>query len=61
MNGISKTERTWTHILSSSGKEYYITSRESRDCYFLYRIEGGRAVKLGKSRSPADLEEKYID
>lgn len=58
MNGIPKTERIWTHIITKSG-EYYITSKESRDYYYIYRLDGDRAVKLGKSRSPADLEKSY--
>lgn len=39
---------------------FFITSKEtSRDFYFLYEVSGGSVKKLGKARSPKDLEEKY--
>jgi hypothetical protein len=61
INGIPKTERIWTHITTKSGENYYITSKaDKRDFYFLYKMDGDTAVKLGKSRSPAELEGTFI-
>lgn len=61
INGIPKTERIWTHIVTKSGENYYITSKETnRDCYYIYKLDGNTAVKLGKNKSPAYLEETYI-
>lgn len=61
VNGIPKSEKIWTHIFTNRDEEYFITSREnSRECYFIYKLSEGKAVKLGKSPSPSELEEKYI-
>ncbi len=60
VNGIPKTERVWVTRKTAKGETFYITSKETRDCYFLYKEENGKAVKLGKAKSPLDLEEKYI-
>ena len=60
VNGIPKTERIWVKRISSRGDIYYITSKDVRDYYFLYKEENGKAIKLGKAKSPLDLERKYI-
>ena len=60
-NGIPKTEKVWTHIFTAGNDEYFITSRDSsREFYYIYKLSEGKAVKLGKSPSPSELEEKYI-
>ena len=61
VNGIPKTERIWVKRATSKGEIYYITSKENRDFYFLYKEENGKAVKIGKAKSPLELENKYID
>ncbi len=58
--GIPSTERVWVTLRASNGEIFYITSKEARDFYFLYKEENGKAVKLGKAKSPFELEEKYI-
>lgn len=35
------------------------TSKDSRDFYFLYELVDGNFRKLGKARSPTELEEKF--
>lgn len=60
VNGISKTEQIWVKRITDKGETYYITSKETRDFYFLYKMEGDKAVKVGKAKSPLELEEKYI-
>lgn len=60
--GIPKTERIWVQRTTEDGTVYYITSKENdRTYYFLYKMENGKAVKLGKAKSPLDLESKFID
>lgn len=60
VNGISKTERIWVKRITEKGETYYITSKDTRDYYFLYKMDGDKAVKLGKAKSPLELEQKYI-
>lgn len=61
VNGIPMTERIWVKRTKSKGEVYYITSKENRDFYFLYKEENGKVVKIGKAKSPLELENKYID
>lgn len=62
INGIPRTERIWLTSQTEGGETYYITSKENdRNMYFLYRLDGEKAVKVGKAKSPVDLEAKYID
>lgn len=60
VNGIPKTERIWVKRITEKGETYYITSKDIRDYYFLYKMDGDKAVKLGKAKSPLELEQKYI-
>lgn len=60
MEGIPNNEIVWLHRIEKNGDQYYITSKERRDFYYIYKIEGNKAIKLGKSKNPADLEETYI-
>lgn len=48
VNGIPKTERIWVKRITEKGETYYITSKDTRDYYFLYKMDGDKAVKLGK-------------
>ena len=61
VNGIPKTERIWVTINTVDGTTYHITAKENdRAYYFLYKIVDNKAVKLGKSKNPKELEDKYI-
>lgn len=61
INGIPKTEKRWVKRTTIKGEVFYITSKENdRSYYFIYKMEGDKAVKLGKSKSPVELEGKYI-
>lgn len=61
VSGIPKTERIWVQRTTGDGSVYYITSKENdRSYYFLYKMDGDKAVKLGKAKSPLDMESKYI-
>lgn len=40
--------------------KFLVTSKSNnRDFYFLYEVVDGALKKLGKSRSPKELEEKF--
>lgn len=56
-----KSEHIWTKIVINTNNVYYITSKNIGDYYFLYKLNGDKAVKLGKAKSPLELEEKFID
>lgn len=60
VNGIPKTERIWLKRINEKGETFYITSKENRDHYYLYKTNNDKAVKLGKAKSPLELEQKYI-
>ena len=56
-----KGERGWVSYYDTAGNLLFImTSKENdRSWYFLYKIEDGKMKKLGKARTPPELEEKY--
>lgn len=61
IKGIPESERIWVEETSENGTVYYITAKvNDRSLYYLYKDDDGKAVKLGKARSPTELEEKYI-
>lgn len=60
MTGIPSSEFLLVTTVSKTGVTYYTTSKWSRDKYFLYREENGKAVKIASAKSPLDLEEKII-
>lgn len=56
-----KGEQIWVAYYTS-GREllFILTSKEtSREYYFLYELLDGAFKKLGRSRSPRELEEKF--
>ena len=38
---------------------FVITSKPARDYYFLYGVENGELKKLGRAKTPIELEAKY--
>jgi hypothetical protein len=57
-----KGERVWVAYYNGKHElQYIITSKENnREFYFLYEfLLDGTFKKFGKSRSPADLEERF--
>lgn len=59
MVGIPSAEIVWLTITDDLGDEYVITSKATRDMYYIYRLEKDKAVKLGKNENPLELE-KFI-
>jgi len=56
-----KGERVWVGYYNQAHElMFVITSKElNRDYYFLYECVNGEFKKLGKARSPLELEEKF--
>ena len=38
---------------------YIITDKKIKDGYYLYELKGDSFVKLGKGKTPIELEKKY--
>lgn len=60
MTGIPSNEKIWVQIKTDNKRLYYITSKASRDMYYIYEIKDDKATKLGKGSNPQALETKYI-
>lgn len=56
-----KGEKVWVSYYTENGElRFILTSKQqSRDVYFLYEVDGNAFKKLGKSKSPLELEEKF--
>ena len=55
-----KGEIVWVSHFDKDGKlRYIVTSKPSRDYYFLYAVENEEFKKLGKGVNPNDLERKF--
>lgn len=53
-------EIIWTTYYNSRNEiMFVITSKSLRDFYYLYEIVNGSFKKLGKAKTPLDLEEKF--
>lgn len=59
--GIPKTETIWLTFETAKGEKYYTTAKtHNRDYYYLYKLVDDKAQKLGRAKTPIELEEKYI-
>lgn len=55
-----KNETVWESFYDSSRElKFIITSKSTRDTYYLYELKDGEFKKLGKARTPPELVEKY--
>lgn len=56
-----KGEHVWVGYYTEKHElMFIITTKEStRDFYYLYELADGKFRRLGKSRSPRELEEKF--
>ena len=58
--GIPKSEHAWVGYYDRSDNlRFVITSKESRDFYYLYRADGDKFTKLGRSKEPPELVVKH--
>ena len=56
MKGIPSNEKIWLTRVFPNGEMYYITSKATRDCYYLYKDNDGTAKKIAKGKNPLELE-----
>lgn len=55
-----KDEIVWVSYKNSNGElKYIITSKQSREFYFLYELVDNAFKKIGKAKTPTFLENKY--
>ena len=56
-----KGELVWTSYYNTASELMFIVTSKSamRDMYFLYELVDGSLIKLGKAKSPLELEEKF--
>lgn len=55
-----KGETVWIEYTRGGVPVFWITSKPARDFYFLYEIlPDGKPKRLGKARSPRELEERF--
>jgi len=55
-----KGEIPWVAYYDEHGNfKRLLTSKASRDFYYLYEVTEGELTKLGRSRNPKELEETY--
>lgn len=60
--GIPKMETIWVTYTSEKGEVYHITAKtNNRAYYYLYKMVDGKAQKLGRARTPTELEEKFLE
>lgn len=54
------SEIVWATYYNANGELLYVvTSKRSRDNYYLYKMESKTIVKVGKADSPDELCDKY--
>lgn len=59
MAGISKNEIVWLHGQDKDGNlKYIITSNADRSWYYIYNKD---YQKLGKAKTPTELEKKHFN
>ncbi|MCD8376455.1 MAG: hypothetical protein LUD69_05880 [Oscillospiraceae bacterium] len=56
--GIPKTEILWETIRLDDAT-YYVTSKKERTLYYIYKQSGNGLEKLGKAKTPVELEQFY--
>ena len=60
VNDLSKGRASLDELLQLVARALFIvTSKPTRDFYFLYELVDGVFKKLGKAKSPLELEEKF--
>lgn len=53
-------ETVWTNYYTSTGDLMFIlTAKPQREAYYLYTLVDNQFKKLGRSKSPIELEEKF--
>lgn len=50
---------SFEQVVNTQTDTTILTSKESREFYFLYELVDGEFKKLGKARTPKELEDKF--
>lgn len=53
-----KGETIWVSHFCKGELRYITTSKDSRDYYYLYELINGEFKKIGRARTPDELEKK---
>lgn len=58
---LPKDERGWVGYYTADHELAFVltSKRNSRDWYYMYQVCGDQLKKLGKARSPLELERKF--
>ena len=54
------SEILWLTVTSHSGSVFYITSKQTRDTYYIYQQRQDSISRIGKGKTPDELEKKYV-
>lgn len=55
-----KNEILWTTYRNSENEVmFYLTSNQSRDTYYMYEMQDTSGKKLGRGKTPPELEERF--
>lgn len=52
-------EIVWVRYCNSGDPQFIITSKPSRDYYYLYQVVEDGIKKLGRAKTPPELEKKF--
>lgn len=56
----TKNEIAWVQYNDSEGNMVYLmTSSPLRDIYYLYKYDGRELKRIGKSKNPVELEQRF--
>lgn len=57
---LPRGERAWVSYFDAEHNlKFILTSKDARDCYFLYKVSNNGLEKLGKAATPDVLEKKF--
>lgn len=59
IKGIPANETIWVTQKTATANTYYVTAKEQRGMYFIYKLVSDHAEKIGKGKNPAKLIEQY--
>ena len=59
IKGIPASETVWVIQKTETANTYYVTAKQQRDMYFIYRWVDDHAEKIGRGKNPAKLIDQY--
>lgn len=58
---VPKGEILMTTYWNDGVCHHVITTKGTREYYYLYKNDGGKLAKIAKAQSPVELEQKYLN